>query len=863
MNAVITSVRLATTGPFSGSYLYGWKQQVPKLLADGYEDPASFRSGSVTSDTVFESPAFEINNKSVLVGTNVELKQRGYVQDQLCFEFQARGIAGNGIFFHVARWDLAGDGLENTNVTIGSAPIGSPTDSTFYIFTPGPITSSSPFIMLEAGTTSRMVMTPQGGLGTTVTFKAVSASLSTPATVSLLVSDASYQMVMEANGNFSQIDFSTGKIGSAYDSNVVATNTMGFFAGTNDNANPYLPYPWGSVVFGDVMGAWFGLVSNAPSAGNTLCLFQATGYAHSINPGTVNTGLSGTLAPGAKASGGIIYDLGSGTYGTVTSISIVTANGISGTVATATTTPAITLTLGAITPTSVNGITLSGSGSLANSGTSSLTGFTGSGSSSGTNTGDQTSVSGSSGSCTGNAATATALQTGRTINGTTFDGTANITITSAAGTLTGTTLNATVVNSSLTSVGTLTGGATGAGFTIALSTSTITGTLPSGHMPAFGSGDVSFASGGGAGTIAAGAVTLPKMANVATSTVFYRKTAGTGSPEVNTLATLKTDLGLTGTNSGDQTITLTGDATGSGTGSFAVTLAASGVTATTYGSATSIPIVTVDAKGRITNAVNASTALGVGMGLRGHIDGLQLSNSGPGFTVGYTAGTCRDSTDAFTLSFSAGTKKIGSTWTAGSGNNGLDTGSPTNGTWYHVWAIAKADGSSADILFSTSATAPTMPSTYTLKRLIGTWFIDGGGSLATFQQDGDVFMWNVPVQDVAATNPGTTAVTRTLSVPNGLRVEAILAVGTYDNGVAGADASFTYISDLSISDQAAGNAAFNVGIYSATSSTAGGNAVRCFTNTSKQVRSRCNNSTANTSLYIVTLGWVHPRGKNQ
>lgn len=40
------------------------------------------------------------------------------------------------------------------------------------------------------------------------------------------------------------------------------------------------------------------------------------------------------------------------TAGTVTSVSITTANGISGVVATATTTPAITLTLGAITPTS-------------------------------------------------------------------------------------------------------------------------------------------------------------------------------------------------------------------------------------------------------------------------------------------------------------------------------------------------------------------------------------------------------------------------------------------------------------------------------------------------------------------------------
>ena len=43
-----------------------------------------------------------------------------------------------------------------------------------------------------------------------------------------------------------------------------------------------------------------------------------------------------------------------GGIGTVTSVSVVTANGVSGTVANPTTTPAITLTLGAITPSSVN-----------------------------------------------------------------------------------------------------------------------------------------------------------------------------------------------------------------------------------------------------------------------------------------------------------------------------------------------------------------------------------------------------------------------------------------------------------------------------------------------------------------------------
>lgn len=59
--------------------------------------------------------------------------------------------------------------------------------------------------------------------------------------------------------------------------------------------------------------------------------------------------------------------------GTVTSVSVVTANGVSGSVATATTTPAITLTLGAITPSSV-----AATGTVTGSNLS------------GTNTGDQT-----------------------------------------------------------------------------------------------------------------------------------------------------------------------------------------------------------------------------------------------------------------------------------------------------------------------------------------------------------------------------------------------------------------------------------------------------------------------------------------
>lgn len=74
-------------------------------------------------------------------------------------------------------------------------------------------------------------------------------------------------------------------------------------------------------------------------------------------------------------------------------------------------------------------------------------------------------------------------------------------------------------------------------------------------------GDITVSGTGTALSIDSGAVSLSKMASVATGTLFYRKTAGTGAPEVQTLATLKTDLGLTGTNSGDQTLTSLGVST--------------------------------------------------------------------------------------------------------------------------------------------------------------------------------------------------------------------------------------------------------------------------------------------------------------
>ncbi len=74
------------------------------------------------------------------------------------------------------------------------------------------------------------------------------------------------------------------------------------------------------------------------------------------------------------------------------------------------------------------------------------------------------------------------------------------------------------------------------------------GTLPAARMPAH-TGDVTTVAGAVATTIAASAVTLAKMANIATATVIGRSTVGTGAPEA--LTTLPT--GVMPAHTGDMT----------------------------------------------------------------------------------------------------------------------------------------------------------------------------------------------------------------------------------------------------------------------------------------------------------------------
>jgi phage-related tail fiber protein len=75
----------------------------------------------------------------------------------------------------------------------------------------------------------------------------------------------------------------------------------------------------------------------------------------------------------------------------------------------------------------------------------------------------------------------------------------------------------------------------------------------------------------------------------------------------------------------NQQIAVSGDATGFGTTSIALTLANSGVTAASYGIASSVPQLDIDVKGRVTHAVNVPIGIDASQMISGSVSSARIS----------------------------------------------------------------------------------------------------------------------------------------------------------------------------------------------------------------------------------------------
>ena len=154
-----------------------------------------------------------------------------------------------------------------------------------------------------------------------------------------------------------------------------------------------------------------------------------------------------------------------------------------------------------------------------------------------------------------------------------------------------------------------------------------------------------------------GAVTLPS------TLVLTAPDGSDNSTKVPTTAWTRGYVSGLSYLTGNQSITVSGDATGSGTTSINLTLANTAVTPGTYGSTTLVPVVTVDSKGRITNVTTAAisgslsfTGDVTGTGTTGTSTGLTLANSG--VTAGTYTKVTVDSKGRVTVGASATTSDI-------------------------------------------------------------------------------------------------------------------------------------------------------------------------------------------------------------
>lgn len=248
---------------------------------------------------------------------------------------------------------------------------------------------------------------------------------------------------------------------------------------------------------------------------------------------------------------------------------------------------------------------------------------------------------------------------------------------------------------------------------------------------------------------------------------------------------------------------------------------------------------------------------------KGHIHGLTLVNSGTDATndIIVAVGVCRDVDDSVDIVLSvARTKQLDAEWAAGNNAGGRDTGSIADGTW-HVFMIRNPSTQGVDILFSLSASSPTMPSGYTQKRRIGS-IIRSSGAILAFVQTGDRFLLGTPVVDYTA-NPNTTsAITVTLaSVPAGIGVTALLHGHMLDNSATAARVGLiTSLGQADTAPTAGGIGQFQTtGASGSVFASCGG--LEIPTNTLRQIRARL--SAADTDLYLrlVTDGWLDTRGR--
>jgi hypothetical protein len=238
--------------------------------------------------------------------------------------------------------------------------------------------------------------------------------------------------------------------------------------------------------------------------------------------------------------------------------------------------------------------------------------------------------------------------------------------------------------------------------------------------------------------------------------------------------------------------------------------------------------------------------------LRGYIDGLAIATAGGTNVFSVAPGLGMDSTNVDVLSLGSTYTKTTSNWVVGSTFGALDTGTISINTWYNIFLIKREDSGVVDVLCSLSLT-PSMPTNYTLYRLIGARKTDGSGNWIATSQNGDEVLWGTPIASATGATVGTTPIFLVVAVPLGRKINALLSI-TGANAF-GADALTVFSPDSTVTAATNQNASLQ---FSNTANASGNFNIR--TDTSGRIKGVTVGASGVWS--VTTWGYIDRRGKD-
>lgn len=254
---------------------------------------------------------------------------------------------------------------------------------------------------------------------------------------------------------------------------------------------------------------------------------------------------------------------------------------------------------------------------------------------------------------------------------------------------------------------------------------------------------------------------------------------------------------------------------------------------------------------------------------RGYIYGFTLSNNGTDATndIDIASGEAASGdTVPYLIQLASGlTKRLDATWAAGTNqgmrDSALNAGAIANRT-YFLYAVAKAGGADVDIYATSATTAAaaitalnleTGGSAYIYAKYIGP-IVRNAGAILSFTQLGDEFWYKTLTQDIAATNPGATAVNASLTVPIGIQVLVHCSIALEDSS---GSTIYLLARATDDTDETPSSTLYDLYVLNAAGSSQKSSKdkdIRC--NTSGQIEYKLSGSTANTIVRIQTRGWT-------